>query len=148
MPGLIIWKDKHINRLKKDMDRLFDSVWGDFGSQINIREIKDAPIIDVSETEEDLILQAEIPGADPDDFDILADDDTLTITGETRQEHVKNSGNFHRTERRYGSFSRTIRLPCRIHVNDVKASYKKGILSIIMPKCKRETSRRIKVDIN
>lgn len=147
MPGLSIWKDKRISRLKKDMDHIFERVCGDFGVNMIIRDLKNAPFIDISETAKDLILRAEITGAKPDDFDIAVDDDTLTITGETKLEVITNDNNFYRTERRYGSFSRTIQLPCRIHINDVKATYKKGILKIVMPKCKRETARKIKVKI-
>ena len=147
MPGLSIWKDKRINRLKRDIDNMFERECCDFGVKMIIRDLKNTPLIDISETGENLVLRAEIAGAKPDDFDIAVDDDTLTIAGETRLEIINNDNNFHRTERRYGSFSRTIQLPCRIHVNDVKATYKRGILKIVMPKCKREAARKIKIDI-
>jgi HSP20 family protein len=129
------------------MEYMFDRIWGDLGIQSSVRNIKYAPRMDVIETAEDVIFQAEIPGADPEDFDISVDDETLTIRCETKQEVVTERENVHRTEKRYGSFSRTIHLPCRIHAKDVKASYKKGILRIMMPKCKQEAARRVKIEI-
>lgn len=147
MPELSIWKNQYINRLKKDMDDMFDRIWGDFGLQVRLRDIKSVPRIDVTETPGKLMILAEIPGASPDDFDILVDDTILTITGEICQDFFSDDTNTYRKERRYGTFSRTLQLPCRIHVNEVKASYKNGVLKIVMPKCKRETPRRIKVEI-
>ncbi len=145
MPGLIIWKDQYMNRLRKDMDRMIDKLWGEFGLPQDRPIFMGMPFIDLTETDRNLILMAEIPGMNPKDFEISIVDDKLTIKGEIKQEVFKGTSNYHRTERRYGSFSRTFQLPCRIMIDDVKATYKKGILEIIMPKCAPEPVRAVKV---
>lgn len=147
MPGLIIWKNQEINKLRRDMDRLFARLWDDFGMPHFPRPSRDIPFIDLSETEDDLILKAEVPGINPEDLDISITDDILTIKGEIKQGFVKENENYHRMERRYESFSRTLQLPCRVMIEDVEATYKEGILTIIMPKCKPETSQRVKIKI-
>lgn len=147
MPGLIIWKNQEINKLRRDMDRLFARLWDDFGMPHLPRTSRDIPFIDLSETEDDLILKAEVPGINPEDLDISITDDILTIKGEIKQEFVKENENYHRMERRYESFSRTLQLPCRVMIEDVEATYKEGILTIIMPKCKPEISQKVKIKI-
>lgn len=145
MPGLIIWKNQHMNRLRKDIDRMFDRMWGEFGLPSAPPRGKGIPFIDLAETETHLILRAEIPGMDAKDFDIVVVDSSLTIKGETKQEISKGSTDVHRIERRYGSFSRTLHLPCKVEVDDIDATYTKGILKIVMPKCRPEPTRAVKV---
>ena len=147
MPGLIIWKNHHINRLRRDMDRIFDRMYGELGTTLTPRISKIMPFIDLAETEDNLIIKAEIPGADPKDLDVDIVDDILTISGETVQDHIEDSEMYHRTERSYGSFSRSIKLPCRIVIDDARATYRKGILKIVMPKCPPEKTRRIKIKL-
>jgi HSP20 family protein len=147
MPGLIIWKNQEINRMRRDLDRLFTRVWGDFGMPLYPRAARDAPFINLSETESNLIIKAEIPGMDPEDLEILITDNILTIKGEVKQELRTESENYHRIERRYGTFSRTLQLPCKVMIDDVKATYQKGILNIVMPKCRPEMIREVKIKI-
>jgi HSP20 family protein len=147
MPGLIIWKNQEINKLRRDMDRLFTRLWDDFGMPHFPRAVRDVPFVDLSETEDDLILKAEVPGINPEDLDISITDDILTIKGEMKQELVKENENYHRMERRYESFSRTLQLPCRVMIEDVKATYKEGIVTIIMPKCSPEISQKVRIKI-
>jgi len=147
MPGLIIWKNQEINKLRRDMDRLFTRLRDDFGMPHFKRPPRDIPVIDLSDTEEDLILKAEIPGLKPEDLDISITDDILTIKGEMKQELVKESEDYHRMERRYESFSRSIQLPCRVIIEDVEATYRDGIVTIIMPKCKPEISQKVRIKI-
>ena len=147
MPELIIWKNERMDKLRRDMDRLCTRVCDEFGIPLFLETAREAPFMDLSETDDTLILKAEVPGMDPKDLDISITDDTLSIKGETKEELVEESGGYHRTERRYGSFSRTLQLPCRINIDDVKATYKKGILNIIMPKCKPEQVREIKIKV-
>ena len=147
MPGLIIWKNQEINKLRRDMDRLFSRLWDDFGMPHFTRPSRNIPFIDLSETEDDLILKAEIPGLNPEDLDIYITDDILTIKGEMKQELVKEGENYHRMERRYESFSRSIQLPCRVMIEDVEATHREGIVTIIMPKCKPEITQKVRIKI-
>jgi len=147
MTKLIPWKDQEINKLRKEIDHLFSRVWSGFGASVFPGERAGAPFIDVAETEKTLTLKAELPGINPDDLDISVEDDVLTISGEKYDENVEEKGYYHRVERTFGSFSRGIRLPCRVEVDRIQATYKKGILYIVMPKCKPESARKIKVKI-
>lgn len=147
MPELIIWKNQRMDKLRRDMDRLCTRVCDEFGIPLFLETAREFPSMDLSETEDTLILMAEVPNINPEDLDISITDDTLSIKGETEQELVEESGGYQRKEKRYGSFSRTLQLPCRINVDDVKATYKKGILNIVMPKCKPEQVREIKVKV-
>ena len=77
MPGLIIWKNQEIDKLRRDMDRLFARLRDDFGMPPFPKIGRDVPFIDLSETEDDLIIKAEIPGIDPEDLDISITEDIL-----------------------------------------------------------------------
>ena len=147
MPELIVWKNKRMDKLRRDMDRICTKVCDEFGIPLFLETTAELPSIDVSETEDSVVLRAEVPGINPEDLDISITDDTLRISGEKRQERVEEEGGIKRTERRYGSFSRTLQLPCRIDLDDVKATYREGILNIVMPKCKPEQAREIKVKV-
>jgi HSP20 family protein len=147
MPGLIVWKTQYIDRLKRDMDRIFDTMWGEFAPALRPRIKERMPFIDLTETKSNLILRAEIPGIEPDDIEIDITDKILTIKGEARREMIEEEENSHRIERSYGSFSRSIQLPCRVIIDDIKAEFKNGILKITMPKCAPETVRKIKIEV-
>ena len=147
MPGLIIWKNQEFNKLRKDVDRMFDRLWGEFGLSSFARTAGGFPKFDLVETEKNLIVKVEVPGIDPDNIDIAITENSVRIKGELKQDTISNKEGFVSTERRYGSFSRTLQLPCRIRVDKVKAAYKKGILNIIMPKYEQERSRVVKVEI-
>ena len=147
MPELILWKNQEINRMKKDMDRLLARLWDDFSVPLFPRMTRETPFLDLSETEETLVIKAEIPGASPEDLEISINEDRLTIKGEVKQDQVDESEDYLRREKRYGFFSRTLHLPCKVLINDVKATYKDGVLSIVMPKCKPEPAREIKINV-
>jgi HSP20 family protein len=147
MPGLIIWKNQEIDRLKRDINRLFSRLWDDFCIPTFPRPFGEEPFIDLSETEDRLIVRAEIPGLEPDNLDISISDDTLTLKGEARQENVMSEEGYSSTESEFGYFSRTIRLPCKVKIDDVKATYKDGLLSVVMPKFKPEPPREIKIKV-
>ena len=145
MPELIIWKQRRIDRLKRDMDRMVQRMLSEFKAASTPGITWKQPSYDLIETEEDIVLKAEIPGADPDKLEIDITDNILTIEGETKQEAVSREESYHRIERRYGSFSRSIPIPRRIVLSKVKATYKKGVLTVVMPKFSGEEKRGLKV---
>jgi HSP20 family protein len=103
--------------------------------------------VDLSETEESLVLRAEIAGMKPEDLEISISNDVLTLRGEATREDETDEEGYRSTERGSRSFSRTIQLPCKVEINEVKATYKDGLLSVVMPKCKPEPPREIKVKV-
>lgn len=145
MPELIIWKKRKINRLKKDMDRMFERMLGEFQPACSPGKNWKQPSYDLIETDNELILRAEIPGIDPGQLEIDITDNILTIEGEIKQERSCTDENYHRLERRYGSFSRSINIPCPIILSKVSASYEKGVLKVVMPKYSGEEKRGLKL---
>ena len=147
MPELIIWKNQEIDRLKRDMDRLFARLRDDFCMPLFPRSVRETLFLDLSETDDTLVVRAEIPGAGPEDLEISLSNDRLTIKGEVKQDLVDEGEDNLRREKHYGFFSRTIQLPCKVLIEEVKASYKDGVLTILMPKCKPEAAREIKIKV-
>jgi len=147
MTKLIIWKDQEIGRLRKDMDRTFRRFCNDFGiSFSHLDKIEPFPM-ELLETEEAVIVTAEIPGIDPKQLDISLKGNQLLIRGK-REETVDEDGKFyHRTKHRSETFSRSISLPCQVKISEVEATYKDNLLKIIMPKMESKKTERIYIDI-
>ena len=140
-------KDKQeIDKLRRDIDRIFDRLWDDFKVPYFPSPARQVPSIDLSETAENLILRAEIPGIKPEDLHITIQENILTIKGEIKSESYDSDGNYHRMESRRGYFSRVVELPCKVVIDDVDARYENGILSIMMPKCADETCT-VKIEV-
>jgi HSP20 family protein len=139
MNELIIWKNREINKMRKTVERMFDRMWTDFGSSLSPAMATLGPSLDISETRDKVIVKAELPGIDLDDVKISVTGRTLSLMGEKRAEMVSEGARYHRLERRFGSFSRSIQLPCAIKVEEIEATYEKGVLVIILPK--REAGR-------
>ena len=146
MSELIIWKNQQMNKLRKDIDHLFNRFWSDFGVTLFPEKVREGPSIDISQTQDTIVVQATLPGINPEDLDISVTSDTLTIRGQKKEERVEERGGYRKIERRSGSFSRTVQLPCRVKVDDIRATFEKGILNMLMPKWEPEKSRGIKVE--
>ena len=147
MPRLIIWKDEQMGKLRKDMDRLYHRVYGEFGIPLLSTALRGIPLVDLSDIEDVLIVRAKIVDIDPKDLDVSVTHETLRISTKTKKERVEDSGGYRRTQQRLGLFSRTLQLPCRVEIDEVQATYSKGTLNIVMPKCKPEKTRKIKVKV-
>jgi HSP20 family protein len=104
-----------------------------------------APSFDVSETEDRIIVRAELPGMDAKDIDIGLTDGVLTVKGEKKREKEDTGENYHRIERRYGSFCRSISLPVGIKADAIDATYKDGLLTVTLPKAEESKPRKIEV---
>ena len=98
------------------------------------REAGWAPSLDISETETEFVVKADVPGVDPKELDISYEDDVLTIKGEKKEEHEEKKDNYHRIERSYGSFSRAIKLPPSADADRIEAASKNGVLTLTIPK--------------
>ncbi|MFD1328210.1 Hsp20/alpha crystallin family protein [Mycoplana ramosa] len=133
--------------LQQGMNRLFDEVFQGTRSPIAEREQGMLmPRINVSETENQIRVTAELPGVAEEDVDITLDDDLLTIRGEKRTEAKEEKENYHFVERSFGQFQRSIRVPHSINPDDVHADMTNGVLTITLPKnAAQEQTRRIKV---
>ena len=106
-----------------------------------------SPAVDIYETENELVMKADIPDVDPKNIGIQVENGTLTLRGERRFEEQKNGKGFHRIERSYGSFVRAFSLPEAVDAEKVKADYKNGVLTIMLPKKEVAKPKTINVEI-
>ena len=104
-----------------------------------------APPIDISEDDSQVKVSAEMPGMTKDDVEITLEQGILTLRGEKKQEEKTEEGNYRRTERRYGRFERSIRLPEYANPEEADATFKDGVLTITLPK--KETARARKIEV-
>jgi HSP20 family protein len=137
-------------RLQHEMNRLFDDAFAGFpgssGGALSAFGGEFKPRIDVRESDNSLIIDAELPGVAEDDLDVQISDNMLTIRGEKRSEKKEEKGEeYHYVERTYGSFARSIPLPFDIDPDAVDAVFKDGILKLTLPKPPEavRTSRKI-----
>ena len=107
-----------------------------------------SPRVDISETENNLVVKAEIPDVDKDDIKVSVDQGILTIEGEKKQEKEKKDEKYHRIERYYGSFYRSFTLPANVDETKIEASFKNGVLNLHIPKLANATHKGINVKIN
>jgi len=105
------------------------------------------PALDLSETAEGYLVEAALPGLKPEDVEVTVENNVLTIKGETRQEVDDKQRNFHRVERRFGSFQRTIGLPTTVKADQIHASLTNGVLRLEIPKADEVKPRKISVNV-
>lgn len=141
--------------LHKEVDRLFDDFMGDFRPwRSGIRLWDDSgselvPQIDISETDKEIQVTADLPGMDEKDIEVMLSDGILTIQGERKaeKEEKDEKKSFHRVERSYGLYRRAIPLPADVEEDKVKANFAKGVLTIKMPKSATAKSRVKKISV-
>lgn len=104
-----------------------------------------APSVDVSESDKAITIRAETPGVDPSDIEVTLTGQTLTISGEKREATETKDQNWHRSERRFGSFKRSVTLPMSVDIENVSAKHEHGVLVIQLNKCESAVPKRIPV---
>ena len=104
-----------------------------------------APALDISERKDAYLVTVELPGVEADDLDITMEDGLLTIQGERHFAHDSSEQQFHRVERRYGAFRRSITLPAQVQAEQIEASFDNGVLQIVVPKMEEATPKRIQI---
>ena len=155
---LIPWRDREdeagirtLSRLQRDIDGIFDEFFRGGTAMPSVRSFEKtavmAPRMDIAETEKGYHLSLELPGVAEKDIDVSLNDGVLTVRGEKKAEEKKEGKNWHRVERSYGSFQRSITLPKGIDEEAVSAKFKHGILEIDVAKSekKKDGSRKIEV---
>jgi HSP20 family protein len=155
MANLIRWGWDPFKEMEKEMQEMADhfsrmlSRWPSRGS--GVREaltIADwSPSVDISETDTEYLVKAEIPEVDKKDVKVTVQNGMLAIQGERRQEKEEKGKRFHRVERAYGSFFRTFELPDGIDDQKLKAEFKEGMLLVHLPKTEKAQSKTIEVKV-
>ncbi|MCI0588722.1 MAG: Hsp20/alpha crystallin family protein [Planctomycetes bacterium] len=128
--------------LRREMDRLFGDFLGGDGDRL---ERFAWPSVDIVEAKDNLVVRAEIPGLDPKDLQVSVTEDFLTISGEKKQETVRDETNRYLEERSYGQFRRTFRLPSWADPERVEANFKNGVLELTIGKRAEAKARTVKV---
>lgn len=143
------------NAMRRDMDRLFDDMWKNFGGNGNglpaafTATGATAPRIDVKETDAGIEVSAELPGVDEKDIEVELQDDVLTIRGEKKvekEEGDKEKG-YHVMERSYGAFARSIQLPYGTDSDKVSADFSKGVLKVVVPRPAEVAAKTKKIEV-
>jgi HSP20 family protein len=135
---------RELLNLRDDMDRFFDTF---FGRTPKEAEGGWSPTVDIEEDNENYLVKAELPGIIKDDIKISVRGNLITLSGERRYTSETKMKTFHRIERSYGKFSRTIALPSDVDSDTVKATYKDGILTVTLPKPVSTKPTEIEVEI-
>jgi HSP20 family protein len=133
------------NTLQEQVNRLFESSYGGRSSESALTTW--APAVDIYETENELVLQADLPAIDEKDLDIRIENNTLTVRGERKFEKQVHEDSYLRVERSYGSFNRSFSLPNTINTEAIRAEYKNGVLTVQMPKRAESKPKQVKVNV-
>jgi HSP20 family protein len=131
--------------LRREMDSLFDSFFSDLGGRTRDLETFD-PRVDVTESDKEFRITAELPGVEEKDVEVSVAGDTVSIKGEKKQEKEEKGEERYRLERSYGAFRRTFVLPSEVDANKGTATFKKGLLTLTLPKAAHAaTAKKIEV---
>lgn len=151
-------EDDPFTRLHREMNRMFDEFSRGFGLSTNVwRSPFDMleggtagtwmPRVDVAETDKEIKVTAELPGMDEKDVNLELSDNVLTISGEKRTEKEETEKNYYRSERSYGFFHRSLALPDGVDRDKVEATFKKGVLTVTLPKTATAQSKATKISV-
>ena len=123
--------------MQDEMNKMFNRAFG--------QQRTWAPALDISERKDAYVVTVEVPGVKPEEIDITLEDGLLTIQGERRFTQESSDQQFHRVERRYGSFRRSITLPSQVQADQIEASFDNGVLEVVVPKAEEAKPKKITV---
>jgi HSP20 family protein len=139
------WKPfKDFSNLREEVNKVFDRVFKE--KPEGFQDLSNIPL-DLSETSDSAIVRIEVPGVEPGDFELSMTGDVLTIRGEKKRGREEAPETYHQTERNYGTFSRSVRIPVSVQVDKIKASYKNGVLQVTLPKTQEAKTQTIKINV-
>jgi HSP20 family protein len=148
--ALELWRPKlmarspfrELARLEREMDDMFSRFpawpWGE-------RERGWAPAVDMIDHKDEFVLRADLPGLDDKDIEVTVEDGTVTIRGERKEETEEKKEDYYYSERSYGVFARTLPLPAGVEPDKVRATFKKGVLEVHLPKAKEAKGKKIEI---
>ena len=145
--GRLPWRlFRELEETGRQFDSLFDTpLWPAVWRRLPAQEREWSPAIEVFEKEDKYVVKAELPGLKEEDVDVSVNDDTLCLKGENKTEHEVKEEEYHWSERTYGSFLRTIRLPSNVDAGKIEAEYENGMMEITLPKMAEVKPKKITV---
>ena len=135
-------------QFRGEIDRLFDRFMSapfDWASDLRSWPALQSPAMDVSETDNEIVVRAELPGVDPKEMEITVAGDILTVAGEKKSSSEQKGENYYHVERRFGSFRRSMQLPSGVDRDSVAASFNNGVLTVRMKKTEAAKRKKVKV---
>jgi HSP20 family protein len=138
---------QELNLITNRMNRLFQDTYGQGSTEESLTTSAFVPPVDIYEDEHNITLKIEVPGIEQKDIDVRLENNTLTVRGERKFEKEEKEENFHRLERRYGSFYRAFTLPNTVDPDSVSAEYDNGLLKIKLAKKAEAKPKQIKVSV-
>jgi len=146
--ALVRWEPvRELNTIQGEINRLFNSF---FDTPVSAGEgggRRWLPAMDLVEAGDHYVLRADLPGLSEEDVKIEVEDDVLTVSGERKAEHEQRGEGYHRLERSYGSFSRSLTLPDGVDPEAVQASFDRGVLEVRIPKPEERKPRRVAISV-
>ncbi|MCD6595390.1 Hsp20/alpha crystallin family protein [bacterium] len=150
------WKPfEDLMSAQNEVSRFFDEFFGKRFEGItpsSARRTEDGaidwiPRVDISETDDEIIVKADAPGMEKDNVKITLSENVLTISGEKNAEHEEKKKNYHRVERVFGSFTRSFYIPTNVDSSKIKASYENGVLTVKLPKKEEAKPKEIPIEV-
>ena len=158
--ALVPSKPQHLStyfgrEMEREMDRMMDDFWRhpfagiwDMSRRWPARTLGiEMPVVDIYEEKDEVVVKAEVPGLSKDDLSVNLSDSVLTIKGSKSREESISEDDYCRSERAFGSFSRCVELPAEVKEDQIKATFKNGVLEIRLPKTEESKKRVVKVKI-
>ena len=144
--AIVRWEPlRELSTLQNEMNRLFGTVFDTPANGGTMRRWM--PAMDLVETQDHFVLRADLPGLSEEDVNIEVEDRVLTVSGERKSEHTESKDGYHRVERAFGSFSRSLTLPEGINAEAVTASFDRGVLEVRIPKPEERKPRKISIGV-
>jgi HSP20 family protein len=146
MVELTPWREQEeFDRFRNEIDRLFDRLLNVRFPRLSPTPNRWTPAVDLSETAEDIVVRVEVPGVEPNDIHASVTGRVLEIHGERKRDFDETTEKPHRTEGSYGVFSREVRLPADVDSEKVRATCRNGIVKLVLPKSKDQSSKKIDI---
>lgn len=138
---------RELRSMQEQMNRLLNLSWNHDLAGEDMKEGLWQPAVDIYETEDSIVIKAELPDVEQKDIEVRIEDNTLTLKGERKHEGEVKKENYHRIERYFGSFQRSFSLPANIQQDNVCAACDRGVLTITLPKKEETKPKQIKVEV-
>jgi HSP20 family protein len=144
---LIPWRQfGPLGSLRRDMDDLWDRFFGETPLAKTMKADWN-PSVDISETKDNFVVKAELPGLDAKDVNVSISGNILTVKGEKKKEEEEKGEHHHYVERFYGSFQRSFQLPANVKTDKIDAHFDKGVLKVVLPKTEEGKKNEIEIKV-
>ena len=138
---------RELRSMQEQMNKLLNLSWNHDLSGEDLKEGIWQPSVDIYETEDSIVIKAELPDVDQKDIEVRIEDSTLILRGERKHEGDVKKENYHRIERYFGTFQRSFSLPTTVQQDNVSATCERGVLTITLPKKEDTRPKQIKVEV-